>query len=109
MTKVIQSAKKKYFSEFIEKIQSEPASAWGKIKELMGQVKNKSQKKHNIGEEAFCDFFTNVGPKLAEQIEETDEDPLDSIKYESNSSVYFRSVNVQEVLKLLKKIVKTYS
>jgi hypothetical protein len=36
LTKTIQSAKKKYFSEFIEKIQSEPASAWGKIKKLMG-------------------------------------------------------------------------
>jgi hypothetical protein len=48
MTKIVQSAKKKYFSEFIEKIKSEPASAWGKIKELMGRVKKKTQKKGTI-------------------------------------------------------------
>jgi hypothetical protein len=104
MTKVIQSAKKKYFSEFTEKIKSEPASAWGKIKELMGRVKKKTQKRHNIGEEAFCEFFTNVGPKLAQEIEATDEDPVDSIKHENNKSMYFRSVDVQEVLKLLKNL-----
>jgi retron-type reverse transcriptase len=70
----------------------------------MGKVNKKPQKKHNISEEAFCDFFTNVGPKLAEQIEESEEDPINSIKHETNRSMYFRSVNDQEVLKLLKKL-----
>jgi hypothetical protein len=104
LTKTIQSAKKKYHDRFVSQIKSEPASAWNKIKELMGKAKRRPQKKNDISEEVFCDFFTNVGPKLAEQIEKTEEDPLDSIKHKTNSSMYFRSVDDLEVLKLLKKL-----
>jgi hypothetical protein len=70
----------------------------------MGKAKRKPQKKIDISEEVFCDFFTNVGPKLAEQIEKTEKDPIEGIKYETNSSMYFRSVDDLEVLKLLKKL-----
>jgi hypothetical protein len=56
----------------------------------MGKAKRRPQKKNDISEEVFCDFFTNVGPKLAEQIEKTDEDPLDSIKHKTKQLNVFQ-------------------
>eukprot|EP00732_Lithocolla_globosa_P001060 Lithocolla_globosa_v1_NODE_468_length_3964_cov_97.214377.p1 type:complete len:993 gc:universal NODE_468_length_3964_cov_97.214377:917-3895(+) len=109
LTSALTAAKKKYHDAFINAIKTEPKTAWEKLKQLMGKAKRKISKKHNLTANEFCDFFTNVGPDLAAKIPDSDEDPVESMKFQSNKCLFLRPATVVEIINLLQKLDTTKS
>eukprot|EP00732_Lithocolla_globosa_P004188 Lithocolla_globosa_v1_NODE_3724_length_1597_cov_6.837224.p1 type:complete len:101 gc:universal NODE_3724_length_1597_cov_6.837224:991-1293(+) len=81
-------AKREYLNEKVEKDLTQKQT-WEKLNDLLGRKKKNCSKKHQISAETFCNFFTSVGPNLAKAISPSNDDPLTSMKYNSNSSLLF--------------------
>ena len=89
LTTVLRNARRTYYCQLFEAHKEDTGQTWKSINELLGRNKSKSQQieKISIGEngergsittpneicEAFNDFFVNVGPNLANKIQEEDD------------------------------------
>lgn len=108
----IREAKQRYFSENLENNKANPRKTWKLINELNSRKCNKSQ---NISEiklgdqiinsptkmsEAFNEYFTNVGPKLAQQIPPIDIEPEFYLE-PTDKTFSFRTPSVSTVCRLL--------
>ena len=106
------AAKRNYYSAKIEKYKNESKKTWETLREVLGNVKDKSktpehfiengniiQGDFNIASE-FNKFFCNIGPKLSNDIPKSNKSYRDLLKNPVDESFVFKTFNREDILEM---------
>ena len=109
LNKIKETAKKNYFKQQFEMNKSNLSATWKLIGMLINRKKNRTQtlskivyhNKSYTGKQNICnvlnEYFTNVGPNLADKIPNHQTNPTSYITRPIPNSFVFRSILVHEV------------
>ena len=108
----IRQAKKDYYCNKISAEKQDPKVTWKTINSLIGKhikptkvnelvVNNTKLTSPDEISEGFNDFFSNIGPNLAEKIEKTEYKFKDYIKHTNSKFSAFKPVNINLMCSLL--------
>ena len=112
VNRAIRKAKRNFFTSHLKESDGDVKGTWEIINGLLGK-KSKNAMINNLkvnGEtltdassiaDALNEYFVNVGPKLADQISESEVNPVDFLDQAEPSVFRFRRINVDEVSKLI--------
>ncbi len=109
LTQVMRKAEKDYIADYISQYKTEAKKMWSLINDKLGRNSHNSTLPEMCeGEEKalankFNDFFTNVGPKLAESITNKG-DPLAHLGKAYEQSMYTKPVTEKELLHLISEL-----
>ena len=112
---LIRKAKRKYFFSKFEQSKNNMKQTWNTINNILGPGKKQSAHnkfKDDIGNvfikpedisNQFNDFFVNVGPKLASNIQSTGKSYFEYLKNPINSSMYMKPIVEMDITKIIEK------
>ena len=112
---LIRKAKRKYFFSKFEQSKNNMKQTWNTINNILGRGKKQSAHnkfKDDIGNvfvnpedisNQFNDFFVNVGPKLASNIQSTGKSYFEYLKNPINSSMYMKPIVEMDITKIIEK------
>ena len=115
LTSVIRLARKTYYSNELNKNKNNTNSVWKLINTLIGKnskTDNTDTFCHNDIQftnptevcNTFNDYFTNIGPNLAEQINTNNGHFTQYLSTPSEKSLFFNPTNVHEILDIVKSL-----
>ena len=116
LNKILKAAEKEYFSKQLEQNKSNMKRTWDIIKHVINRNKRKSaQEKFKLSNgEITCDkyvvcnkfnnFFVNIGPQLAANIENQNKIPESYLKNRQLNTIVLAPVTPEEVFKLVKSL-----
>ena len=103
------AAKQSYYSSKIESLKNNARQTWKVIRELLGNIKDKSQTpeyfiesgniiKGNLNiAEGFNKFFCEIGPKLSEKIPPSNKSYKDFLNNHVEENFVFKNLNVTDI------------
>ena len=112
---LIRKAKRKYFFSKFEQSKNNMKQTWNTINNILGRGRKQSAHnkfKDDIGNvfinpedisNQFNDFFGNVGPKLASNIQSTGKSYFEYLKNPINSSMYMKPMVEMDITKIIEK------
>ena len=112
---LIRKAKRKYSFLKFEQSKNNMKQTWNTINNILGRGKKQSAHnkfKDDIGNvfinpeeisNQFNDFFVNVGPKLASNIQSTGKSYFEYLKNPINSSMYMKPIVEMDITKIIEK------
>ena len=112
---LIRKAKRKYFFSKFEQSKNNMKQTWNTINNILGRGKKQSAHnkfKDDIGNvfinpedisNQFNDFFVNVGPKLASNIQSTGKSYFEYLKNPINSSMYMKPIVEMDITRIIEK------
>ena len=112
---LIRKSKRKYFFNKFEKVKNNMKQTWQTINDIMGR--GKKQPKQNKFKDKqgkfvtnpqdisnkFNDFFVNIGPKLAKNIQNTGKNYFDYLQSPLSTSMYMKPVVEMEIIKIIEQ------
>ena len=112
LLKLIKITERNYYNDLMVKYKNNMKKSWRLIKEIINKkradqshgpfrIKNKMCTDKRTIAQSFNNYFLNVGPSLAEKIPNSNENPNQYIKNNSNS-MYVRDVTQAEILIIMK-------
>ena len=112
---IMKKAEKDHVGTMFEQCKGNLSKSWKIIKHLINQ-NSKTKKVHNfiikdnlvsdrkVIAKGFNDFFTNIGPNLANKIKPTNIDPISYIPNQNQSSIFLTPVTEQEILNIISEM-----
>ena len=113
LTTILRRAEKTYYDELLSPNNSNIKKTWGTLNVIIKKkfesavplfefnLDNKIYKEKKAVANGFNNFFVNVGPKLAKNIEETEGSIFDYMNNPLKGSFFLESVTIHEVLKIV--------
>ena len=113
LTTILRRAEKTYYDEFLSQNKSNIKKPWGTLNFIINKnfesavplsefnFDNKIYKEKKAVANGFNNFFVNVGPKLAKDIEETEGSIFDTMNNPLKGSFFLEPVTIHEVLKIV--------
>ena len=113
LTSILRKAEKNYYDELLCQSKSNIKKTWGTINAIIERniqsvapqtvfnYDSKIYKKSKFIANRFNNFFVNVGPKLAENIEKMDGSILDTMNEPSKKSFFLEPLTENEVFKVV--------
>jgi hypothetical protein len=113
------NAKKSYFITKFIQYKRDRKKTWNLLNQSLGKIRNKQDvpntminngnKTYNIKNisNQFCKFFTDVGPKLAAEIDQSDKhytEYFNNLHKEIPNSMYFIPTDPVEIVKIINKL-----
>ena len=114
--KLKRCAKESYYAQRFEKYKNDIKGTWKLLNSLTGRLKDKTdlQQTFNVNgncindpkeiAHGFCDYFTNIGPNLANDIPSHNEDFKHYLKFKNKStcnSIFLSPTDPDEIYKIL--------
>ena len=109
-------AKLDHFRNLLNEYRNDSKRLWSTINSLTGKIKNKNDSleyitingiknynKQNIAN-GFCDFFSNIGNKLASNIDKSNKSYKDFMSTSSSNSVFLHPTNKYEIEKIINSL-----
>ena len=115
LNNLIRKSKREYFYRKFKSTQNNIKDTWKNINNMIGRKKNNTQQssfKMNETEKinepktisnAFNDFFVNIGPKLAANIQHSGKNYFDYLKQQANTCMYLKPIVAEEIVKIVGK------
>ena len=112
---LIRKLKRNYFYMKFEKSKNNMKETWREINTIIGKGKRQSPQSKFRGDDGnvitdsqdisdhFNDFFVNVGPKLASDIQNTGKNYYDYLHDMRSSSMYMKPIVESDILKIVNK------
>ena len=118
---LISKAERKYFFLKFEQSKNNMKQTWNTINNILGRGKKQSAYNKFKDENGnvfinpedisnqFNDFFVNVGPKLASNIQSTGKSYFEYLKNPINSSMYMKPIVEMNITKIIEKFSQNKS
>jgi len=114
--KIKRSTKAKYYNDVLEENKNDIKNTWKIMKMAMNKINDKSNIsqiiKYNSNTltneqditNAFCEYFTNVGPEYARNIPNTNKSPQEYLNPKIKNTIFLNPTDPEEINKLIQKL-----
>ncbi len=120
LNNLIRKSKRDYYYNKFKNTQNNIKETWKTINSIIGRKNKTKQQKSfkadneevtdpNVISNAFNNFFVNIGPKLASEIQHNEKDFFDYLKQPQQTCMFFKPTVPDEIIKIIGKFNQTKS
>ena len=114
LNNIIRKSKRDYFYNKFKDTRNNIKETWKTINSIIGRnnkakqqstfrIDDKEVTDSDIISDAFNDFFVNIGPKLASEIQHSGKEYFDYLKQPQEACMFFKPIVPDEILKIIAK------